>query len=104
MIHVIIDYRVEQTQIKKVLKLIEEFVLGIKANEPNTLYYHSFQDQESPGKFTHVMAFKDESAQQLHRESAYCRKFVERLYPLCIEQPNPRTIDQVASKTTPADK
>ena len=104
MIHIIIDYKVEQTQINKVRKLIDEFVLGIQANESGTLYYHSFQDQDNPGMFTHIMAFNDQEAQKLHQESAYCRKFVERLYPLCIEQPLSRTIDEVASKTTLADK
>ncbi len=104
MIHVIIDFKVEQHQIKKALKLIEELVLGIQTNEPDTHYYHSFEDEDYPGRFTHVMAFKDEAAQQLHQESAYCRKFVERLYPMCIEEPLVRTVHLVASRTTPTDK
>lgn len=98
MINVIITYKVAPRYVEPAQQLIEEFVSGVNLHEPGTLYYYSYQDKEEAGRFTHVMAFSSEEAQELHRKSPHCVKFVEQLYPLCEEEPHPITVRQVASK------
>jgi quinol monooxygenase YgiN len=80
-------FRVKKSQVDQALRLINDFIDGIRNNEMETIVYHSFQDAEDTTSFIHVMTFKDKEAEEKHRRSSYCRKFTENLYPLCEEEP-----------------
>ena len=47
------------------------------------------------------MAFANEKARDLHTRTPHVKRFVEVLYPLCIEPPMFRDIVTVASNTDP---
>lgn len=89
MINIIIPFRVKTQSLDKVHSIIGDFLLEIQKNEPGTLLYKSFQQKDDPAQFIHVMIFKDEAAQLIHRQSTHCKTFVDALYPLCEADPQP---------------
>ena len=78
-------FRVKKSQVEQAVRLINDFIDGIRNNETDTIIYHSFQDGEDVTSFIHVMTFKDEEAEERHKTSSYCQIFTENLYPLCEE-------------------
>lgn len=49
---------------------------------------------DEPEKFFHLMTFKNEEAENLHRKSEYCKWFVDKLYPLCTEMSRPSVYNE----------
>lgn len=90
-----IPFQVEEQALEKALDVIALFVDKVNANEPDTIMYKSFQDNNDPTKFIHVMSFKDEGAQEIHRTTTYCKEFVEALYPICSVSPSPTRYREV---------
>ena len=88
MINLIISFSIESSEsLDFVQEIISDFIAEIEKNEPDTVLYKSFRSTDSPNHFFHVMTFKDENAQTFHQNSSYCKEFVSKLYPLCIEEP-----------------
>ncbi len=81
--------------IDEVHSLIKAFITNIRNNEPDTVFYKSFQEKDNPCDFIHIMSFKDEVAQQKHRNSPYCKEFVSKLYPLCSDAPVAVALDEI---------
>ena len=75
--------------------IIKEFISNIKAKEPNTTMYRSFQVKETPCQFSHMISFTDAVAEEVHRKTAYSKAFVAKLYPLCVEPPVFTYFDEV---------
>lgn len=63
---------------------INDFIDYIKANEPDTVQYTSVNDFDDPYAFLHFFVFKDEQAEERHRNSPGTRAFVDSLYPNLI--------------------
>lgn len=95
MVNVIIPFEAERGSLDNVKTIIRDFIRGITKNEPGTIFYRSFQEKENPARFIHVMSFEDEKAQDIHRNSSYCREFVSKLYPLCTKAPEAVLYDEV---------
>jgi quinol monooxygenase YgiN len=87
MIYKIATYRVEDEKIPAVLDAIERLEESICSNEPDTLRYESFQQSDDPGRFVHVMIFKNQKSEDKHRTSEHVRSFTDFLYPACINKP-----------------
>ena len=81
------SFKVFQEHLDAALAAIREFVAAIIAHEPNTTIYHSYQDIDDPTRFFHLMAFTDADAREYHVSSDHVKAFVEKLYPLCEENP-----------------
>ncbi len=88
-------YTVKKSQKKKVMDLISEFIEGICNNEPDTSIYHAYSGGEESVEFIHVMTFRNEQAEEKHKNSSYCQKFNEELYPLCEKEPEFIPVDLV---------
>lgn len=95
MIHIFIPFTVKPDSLEYVKILILDFISAIKKNESGTLMYKSYQQKEDPTKFIHVMTFVDEKSQTKHRQTSYCKYFVEKLYPLCTEMPSPAEYNEI---------
>jgi len=79
-------FSVKRENLSVAIAAIEEFVSQVKKHEQDTLKYESYQTMEK-NEFVHFMCFKDEQAEQHHRNASYTKKFVEVLYPLCEKLP-----------------
>lgn len=95
MINVIIPFTVKTESLETVKIHVQDFISDIKKNEPGTLMYKSFQQKEDPEKFIHIMTFVDDNAETNHRQSSYCKYFVDKLYPLCTEMPSPAEYNEI---------
>ena len=62
-------------------KAIATFIASVKVNEPDTLYYTSWQEKDNPARFLHHFAFKDSKAEEFHKETQWVKTFVATLYP-----------------------
>ena len=96
MISKIAFFKVKKQHVAQAIEAIKTFVLGIKAHEPDTLVYKSFQYNDGVS-FMHLMTFKDKDAEELHRNTRHIKQFAEDLYPLCDEEPRFVDIENVAS-------
>lgn len=81
------NFRVRPDDVEEAVAAVGEFVAAIAENEPRTTIYHSYQDMDDPTRFLHVMRFEDEEARAVHIDTDHVHRFVNRLYPLCDEQP-----------------
>ncbi|NAS10948.1 putative quinol monooxygenase [Poritiphilus flavus] len=95
MVHILIPYEVRAEEVENAKSIITAFVKAIQENEPETLFYKSFQLLEDPTRFVHVMIFKNEEARERHSSSAYCREFAHKLYAMCKERPEPQFYAEV---------
>lgn len=65
----------------RVDQAIKEFIAYIKANEPETLSYVSWQDKDDPTSYLHTFIFQDEAAREQHINSPAVERFTAALYP-----------------------
>jgi quinol monooxygenase YgiN len=77
-------YQVHPESLEKVLAAIHEFVAYVRANEPGTLRYEVWQEQNDLTRFVHIFTFRDAEADRIHSESAAVKKFSGILYPECL--------------------
>lgn len=84
MIHKIAQYEIHSGQEDFIRAAIKDFVAAIRENEEETIYkvYETGTRQ-----FVHIMTYKDEVAEELHKNAAYTILFVSKLYPKCVKQP-----------------
>ena len=82
MIHKKVRFQVKPEKMEFVKKSIQEFIREVKAKEPGTLIYESFQIKNDL-TFLHIMTFKDEAAEKFHKTTPHAKKFIESLNPNC---------------------
>jgi len=68
-------YQVTPAAVDAVKAAIEEFVGYVKANEPGTKLYASWQQEDDPTRFVHLFIFQDEEAHVTHGGSDAVRAF-----------------------------
>lgn len=85
MIYKTVRYRVKQDELEEVERAVREFVAGIAADEPQTVY-EAYQTADRL-TFVHFMAFPDETAEKYHQSAPHTMRFVDVLYPSCDEVP-----------------
>ena len=74
-------YQVNPGAVDKVKAAITEFVGYVAENEPGTVVYAAWQQQDDLTKFVHLFEFADAGAHQAHGSSAAVRKFEEVYQP-----------------------
>lgn len=94
--YVMLSFRVKPEATTEVLGLIEAFVTGVAEHEPDILRYESFQHADKTG-FTHVIHFYDEKTRHKHLEAAHYKTFMQKLGPLCSEEPAYTNLDLVST-------
>jgi len=77
-------YQVRPETLERCLAAIHEFVRYVRLNEPGTLTYEVWQEEEDPTRFVHRFVFRDAEAEQIHSESAEVKAFAAILYPACL--------------------
>jgi len=97
-IHMMVKYKVKPEKIEEVKKAITEFVEKIQKNEHDTRVYEIWQQEDEPTNFTHLDEFADEKSLESHKNASHTKKFVDMLYPNCIEEPKFISAKQIGSK------
>jgi len=95
-IHMLAIYQVKIDKVDEVRLAVSEFVDGVKANEPGTLFYESYQGKGDLS-FFHLMTFEDAVAEELHRQTPHMATFVQKLYPNCEDEPSFVELELVGS-------
>lgn len=95
MIVKIARYEVRKEEVPKALAAVQAFVDEVKRKEGGTARYEVFQHKDDPARFTHLMAFRTPSAEDYHQKTAWCKRFVETLHPLCVEKPAFETVTPI---------
>ncbi|MEX2641162.1 MAG: antibiotic biosynthesis monooxygenase [Balneolales bacterium] len=93
MIRLIAEYRIKPRTEARVLTAVKTFVAAVHRDEPQT-EYRAYRLTDT-NEFLHIMAFPDESAQNVHQQASYTRDLVEVLYPNCEEPPKFTLIESV---------
>src|SRR5690349_19749832 len=74
MITIFTPFQVDPDKLETAKACIAAFVSEIEKNEPQTLIYRSYQDQNDPLRFIHFMQFQDAAAHERHRSSSYVQE------------------------------
>ena len=90
-------YEVRPDALDECLRAVREFVAYVRDNEPGTRLYAAFREQGEATRFTHVMVFDDDAAEERHRTSAAVRRFTDALYPLTAGGVQFTDFEEVAS-------
>ncbi len=93
-------YEIHPQAMEKIIAAIREFVTYVRSNEPGTLRYDVWQDQEHPTRFVHIFIFRDQQAHDQHSESAQVKKFADTLYPECLAPVEFIDYQKIASKSS----
>jgi quinol monooxygenase YgiN len=93
-------YEIHPEAMERVKAAIREFVDYVRSNEPGTLRYDVWQDQEHPTRFVHIFIFRDHAAHDQHSASAQVKKFADVLYPQCLAPVEFIDYQKIASKST----
>ena len=89
-----VQYRIkEKEDLEIVKKAISDFVAAIRTDEANT-FYEAYQCEDEVS-FIHFMKFLNQDEEERHRKAPYTAKFVEVLYPRCVEPPKFTDIQQL---------
>ena len=98
MITIFIPFQVDPAKLETAKSCIAAFVYEIEKNEPQTLIYRSYQDQNDTLRFIHFMQFQDAAAYERHRTSSYVQEFVRVLAPCCTVEPDLHQVELFASR------
>jgi quinol monooxygenase YgiN len=80
-------YEVRKDAVAQAQALVAAFVNEVSRKEGGTAFYKAWQEVEHPTRFVHHMGFRTPTAEEYHRKTAWVKKFVEGLYPLCVQEP-----------------
>ena len=81
------SYRIASEGVEAVKAAIVEFVDHVSADEPGTLLYRSWQQEDDPTRFVHLFIFSDEAAHRAHGESDAVRRFEAVYRPFLNDGP-----------------
>ena len=80
------EYKVKSEYVAEVKRAIAEFVAAVHEKESGTKRYEAYVHPDGVS-FTHLMAFENKTAEELHRNTPHVKKFVSVLYPVCEHEP-----------------
>jgi len=95
--HLFVSFKVKREHIDEAKKIIIEFIKQIKEQEPGTLFYRCFQEKSDDSSFVHVMTFRNEEDEEIHRHTKYVKNFINRLYPICEKEPEFSELNLICS-------
>lgn len=96
MISKIATFKIDANSAMKAEQVITKFLFEIDKNEKGeTLLYKSFHYEDDPHSYLHIMTFKNSDAEERHRNAKHTLEFVEALYPICVEPPKFRTVEEL---------
>jgi quinol monooxygenase YgiN len=77
-----VQYKIKKKKLSRAKDALSEFVDAVKKNEPGTIEYKVFQDDDDNSIFVHLMSFVDENAKKEHEKSEHLKKLKKVLIPI----------------------
>lgn len=77
-----VQYKVKKKKLAKVKDALSEYVDAVKKNEPGTIEYKVFQDDDDSSSFVHLMSFADKNAEKMHEKTEHLKKLKKILVPI----------------------
>ena len=81
-ITVIVQYKVKKKKLSKVNDVLSEYVDAVKKNEPGTIEYKVFRDDDDSSSLVHLMSFVDKNAKKTHEKAEHLKKLKKILIPI----------------------
>ena len=78
----IVQYKVKKKKLDKVKNVISEYIESVHKNEPGTINYKVYQEEDNPVSIVHVMSFVDKNAEKIHDKSEHMKKLKKILVPI----------------------
>lgn len=88
-------YEVRKEAVPEALKLVAAFVDEVGRKEGGTASYKAWQEADAPTRFIHHMAFRTPAAEQYHQKTAWAKRFLDGLTPLCVQPPVLSTVKPI---------
>ena len=79
---VTVQYKVKKKKLTKAKDALSEYVDAVKKNEPGTVEYKVFQDNDDSSIFVHLMSFVDKNAKRTHEKTEHLKKLKKILVPM----------------------
>ncbi|MGD8781626.1 MAG: antibiotic biosynthesis monooxygenase [Ignavibacteria bacterium] len=96
MINKIVYYKIKKGSLQKVKTAIDEFVHEI-AEKENSTNYCSYQKARDETTFIHIMSYSTKEDEESHLNAEHTKKFVDILYPECVEEPVIEDLNMISS-------
>ncbi len=77
-----VQYKVKKKKLAKAKDALSEYVDVVKKNEPGTIEYKVFQDDDDSSSFVHIMSFADKNAKKTHEKTEHLKKLKKILVPI----------------------
>ena len=77
-----VQYKVKKKKLAKVKDVLSEYMDAVKKNEPGTIEYKVFQDEDDSASFVHMMSFVDKNAKKTHEKTEHLKKLKKILVPM----------------------
>ena len=92
-----VTFTIKPDAVEAVESAIATFLAAIGRKElGRTLLSKSYRQKDNPLAYLHVMTFRDEMAEEAHKEAPHTKAFVEVLYPLCTEAPDFKDLEELS--------
>lgn len=86
MIHRLVSFEVRREAAQQARDALAAFADEVGRKEGGTAFFHAYEEQDAPGRFHMLMAFRVASAAQYHDGTAWAKRFRDALAPL-VTQP-----------------
>lgn len=96
MLHRLLTYEVRKESLPQAVALAQAFIDEVTRKEGGTARYVAFQETAQPTRFVHHMTFRVQSAEDYHLKTAWRKRFVEALQPMCSSPPLVTALTPVA--------
>lgn len=100
-ITVIVQYKIKKKKLAKAKEALSDYVDAVKKNEPGTIEYKVFQDNDDSSVFVHLMSFVDKNAKKAHEKTEHLKKLKKVLVPMSKGKDVYITLEEVKFIKTP---
>lgn len=80
-------YEVRKESLAQAVDATRAFVDEVGRKEGAVASYKAYQSKDAPTRFLHVASFRVASGVDYHHKTAWRKRFLETVTPLCVAEP-----------------
>ena len=77
-----VQYKIKKKKLAKAKEALSDYIVAVKKNEPGTIEYKVFQDDDDNSVFVHLMSFVDKNTKKTHEKTEHLKKLKKVLVPI----------------------